>query len=85
MSASGDSTGVTHSVQKFLLIRARFLTGKFYFDIYGSAIRNTVAPDIGFAVLTDPNDSAVLGVELAYRVVYGVATVLTESRDNLVL
>lgn len=42
-------------------------------------------PDIGFAVLTDVHDSAVLGVELAYRMVYSVAAVLTEGCDNLVL
>lgn len=85
MSAPSDSTSVTHSIQKLLLIRARFLTRQLNFDIYGSAIRNAVAPDIGLAVLTHPNDRAVLGVELAYRVVYSVTAVLTESRDNLVL
>lgn len=85
MSAAGDSAGVTHSIQKFLLIRARVFARKFYLDINGSSIRNAVAPYVGFAVLADTNDTTVFRVELPYRVVYGIAAVFTESRDNLVL
>lgn len=85
MSAAGDSTGVTHSVQKFLLIRARFLAGKFHFDIYGPSIRNAVAPDISLAVVTDIDDAAVFREELAYRVVPRYAAVLTEGYDDLIL
>jgi hypothetical protein len=44
-----------------------------------------VAPDISLAMLTDTDDRTVLGVELPYRVVDGVAAVFTERRDNLVL
>ncbi len=85
MSASRDSAGVTHSIQKFLLIRARFLAGKFYFDVDGPSIRNTVASDISLAVVTDIDDTAVFREELTYRMIDGVAAVLTQSRDNFVL
>jgi hypothetical protein len=85
MSAAGDSAGVTHSIQKFLLIRARVFDRKFYLDINGSSIRNAVAPYVGLAVLADTNDAAVFCVELPHRVVYGVAAVFTEGCDNLVL
>lgn len=44
-----------------------------------------MTPNISFTMLTDSNDSAVLGVELAYCVVDCVAAILTESGDNLVL
>ena len=59
--------------------------GEFYFDINSPSIRLTVAPDIGLTVVSDVHDRAVLGVELAYRVVPGYAAVLTEGYDNLVL
>ena len=59
--------------------------GKFNLDVQGLTVRNAVTPDIGFAVVADTNDSAVLGVELAYRVVPGDAAVFTQSSDNLVL
>ena len=85
MSAPGDRTGITHRVQKLLLIRARFLAGKFYFDVYGSSIPNTVSPDIGLAVVTDIDDTAVFREELTYCVVTSDAAVFTESYDNLVL
>jgi hypothetical protein len=67
------------------LIRARFLARELHFDIQSLAVRNAVAPDIGLAVLSDSDDGAVLGVELPYRVVYGVAAVSAERSDNLVL
>lgn len=58
---------------------------KFYFDVQSAAVGNAVAPDISLAVVSYMDDTAVLGVELTYRVVYGVAAVLTESNDNFVL
>jgi hypothetical protein len=85
VSAAGDSTGVTHSVQKFLLIRARFLTRQLDLDIDGSSIRNTVSENVGLAVVTDIDDAAVFREELTYRVVPCYAAVLTEGYDNLVL
>ena len=85
MSASRDSAGVTHSIQKFLLIRARMLTRKFYFDVDGSSIRNAVAHDIGLAMMTDVYDTAVFRNELTDCVVPSYAAVLTEGYDNLVL
>jgi hypothetical protein len=44
-----------------------------------------VAPDIGLAVVSDIHDRAVLGIELAYRVVPCYAAVFAEGCDNLVL
>ena len=61
------------------------LPGKFNLDVQGLTVRATVAPDISFAVVSHVHDSAVLGVELAYRVVPGYAAVFTEGYDNLVL
>ena len=85
MSASRDSTGSTHSIQKFLLIRARVLTRKFHFDVDSPSIRNTVTPDISLAMVTDVDDTAVFREELTYRVVSCDAAVLTEGYDNLIL
>lgn len=85
MSAASDSTGVTHSVQKLLLIRARFLTRQLNLNVDGPAIRNTVAPDIGLAVIADVDNATVFREELAHRMIDGIATVFTQSRDNLVL
>lgn len=85
MSAASDSTGVTHSVQKLLLIRARFLTRQLDLDVDSSSVRNTVAPDISLAVLTDSDDTAVFREELTYRMVTSDAAVLTEGYDYLVL
>lgn len=85
VSAAGDSTGVTHSVQKFLLIRARMLTRQLHFYVDGPSIRNAVAPDIGLAVLTNMDDTAVFRKELADGVVPSDAAVLTESHDDFVL
>lgn len=83
--AASDSTGVTHSVQKFLLIRARMLTRQLHFYVDGPSVRNTVAPDIGLSVLTNMDDAAVFREELTYGVVPSDAAVLTEGYDNLIL
>ena len=85
MCATGDSAGVTHCIQKFLLIRARVFAREFDFDIDGTTIRDPVTPDIGFAMLTHTNDTTVLCIELTDSVVDCVAAVLTEGHDNLVL
>lgn len=85
MSAPGDSAGTSHSVQKFLLIRARVFARQLNFDVQGLAIRNAMAPNIGLAVLTDTDDRAVLGVELPYRMVDGITAVSAKRSDNLVL
>jgi hypothetical protein len=83
--AASDCTGFTHCFQKFLLIRARVLTRKFNLDVYGTTVRNPVAPDIGLAVLTDVYEGTVFRIKLTDRVVDCVAAVLTQSSDNLVL
>jgi hypothetical protein len=44
-----------------------------------------VAPDIGFAVVADTDDTAIFRIELAYRMVHRIAAVFTQSSDNLVL
>jgi hypothetical protein len=85
MSASGDRAASSHSIQKFLLIRARFLARKFYFDIDGPSIRNTMAHDIALTMVTDVHDAAVFREELTYRMVPRHAAVLTEGHDDLVL
>ena len=85
MSAASESAGVPHSIQKFLLIWAGFLARKFDLDIQRSAVRNTMPPDIGFAMLPDPNDRTVFRIELPYRMVHGIAAIFTERSDNLVL
>lgn len=82
---SSDRTGVPHSFQKFLLIRARVFARKFHFDVDSSSIRDTVAHDVGFAMMTDVHDAAVLRIELPDRVVTSDTSVLTESHDDLVL
>lgn len=41
--------------------------------------------NVGFTVMTDVHDRAVLCVELPYRVVTSYAAVLTEGHDDLVL
>lgn len=61
------------------------LTRQLHFDVDGPSIRNTVAPDIGLAVVTDIDDAAVLRKELAYCVVPCYAAVLTEGCDDFVL
>ena len=85
MSTSSDSTGFTHSVQKFLLVIPGVFPGKFNLDVDGTTVRYPVSPDISLAVVSHVYDSAVLGVELTYRVVPGDAAVLTEGYDDLVL
>jgi hypothetical protein len=61
------------------------LPRQFHFDIDGPSIRNTVAPDIGLAMVTDVYDTAVFREELTDRMVPRYAAVLTEGYDNLVL
>ena len=85
VSAAGDRTGFTHSVQKFLLIRARLLAWKFYFDVDSPSVPDAVTPNIGLAMVTDIDDTAVFRKELTYGVVPRNAAVLTEGYDNLVL
>ena len=85
MGHTGDSAGATHRLQKFLLIRARILTRQLNFDIQGLTVTNTVAENISLAVMADVYDRAVLGVELAYRVVSSDAAVLTQGYDDLIL
>lgn len=58
---------------------------EFNFDIQGSAVRDTMPPDIGFAVLSYANDTSVFRVELPYCVVDGIAAVSAEGCDYLVL
>jgi hypothetical protein len=83
--AASDSTGVTHCCKKFFLIRARVFARKFNLDVDSTTVRNTVAPYIGFAMLTDVYEGTVFRIELTDRVVPSDATVLTEGYDNLVL
>lgn len=58
---------------------------KFNLDVDSTTVGDPVAPDISLTMLSYTNDTAVLGVELAYRVIHGIAAVLTQSSDNLVL
>lgn len=44
-----------------------------------------MAPDVSLTMVTDTDDAAVLGVELADRMVPSDAAIFTESYDNLVL
>ena len=83
--AASDCTGVTHCCKKFFLILPGVFPGKFNLDVQGLAVIDPVAPDISLAVITDTDNSAVLGVELTYRMVPGDAAVFTQSSDNLVL
>ena len=76
MSASSDSACSTHSVYEFLLVVAGFFARKLDLDIYGATVRATMPPYIGFAMLTDIHDSAVLRKELPYRMVTSYASVL---------
>ena len=85
MCAASDGTGITHSFDEFLLIRARVLTRQLDFYVQGFPVRNPVSPDVRFAVVADSDDGSVFRVELPNRMVYGVAAVLTEGCNNLVL
>jgi hypothetical protein len=58
---------------------------EFHFDVDGSSITNAVAPNIGLAMLTDTNNTAIFRVELTDRMIDCVAAILTQSSDNLVL
>lgn len=85
MGHTGESAGVPHSVYELLLIRARVFARELDFDIQSLAVPDTMTHDIGFAVVADVYDGAVLGVELAHRMVSSYATVLTQGCDDLVL
>lgn len=61
------------------------LTRQLDFDVERLTIRNTVAPDIGLAVMTDIDDAAVFREELPHRMVSSNAAVFTEGYDNFVL
>jgi hypothetical protein len=83
--AASDSTGVTHCCKKFFLIRARVFARKFNLDVDGSSVTDTMTHDIGLAMLTHTDETAVLCVKLTDRVVSRYAAVLTEGHDYLVL
>lgn len=85
MSTPGDSPRSSHSVKKFLLIRAGMLAGELNLDIYGATVADAMTSDVGFAVMPDIYGGAVLGVELPYRVIESDASVLAERHDNFVL
>jgi hypothetical protein len=85
MGYTGKSTGVSHSIQKFTLVRARVFSRQFYFDVECSTVADPVPPDISLAVVPDVYDGAVLGVELPHRMISGYAAMLTQSCDNLIL
>ena len=85
MSASRDSAGILHSIQKFLLVIPGVFPREFDFYVDSSTIRNTMPHDVTLAMLANMNDGAVFGVELAYRVISCDAAVLTEGYDDLVL
>ena len=61
------------------------LTRQLNFNVQRLTVTDPVAPNIGLSVVAYVHDSAVLGVELAYRVVPSDAAIFTESYDNLVL
>lgn len=85
MGDTGESTGGSHSIQKFLLVRARAFAGKFHLDIQGTTVADTVTHDIRLAVVAHVDHTAVLGEELPDGVVPGYAAVLAQSDNNLVL
>lgn len=72
MGAPGDSTGSSHSIQKFLLILPWFLTRQLDLDVYGLAVL-PMSVYIRLAVMPDVNERTILRVELTYRVVPGDA------------
>ena len=85
MSASRDSAGSAHSVQKFLLIVPRVFPGQLHFDVDGSPIGNAMTHDVGFTMLTDVDDATVLREELPDRMITGNAAILAEGYDDFVL
>lgn len=85
MGYTGNGTGVPHSIQKFLLILSGMFPGELHFDVQSLAVINAMTPNISLAVVSHIHDSAILGKELAYRMVSSNAAVLTEGYDNLVL
>lgn len=85
MSAPSDGSRSPHGFEKFPLILAGFLAWQLHFDVEGATIRDTMTPDVSFAVMTDVDDRAVLGVKLTDRMVSRNASVLTEGYDDFVL
>ena len=76
MGDTGESTGGSHSIQKFLLVRARVFAGKFHLDIQGTTVADTVTHDIRLAVVAHVDHTAVLGEELSDGVVSSDTAVL---------
>ncbi|MBO5706463.1 MAG: hypothetical protein J6S05_05640 [Bacteroidaceae bacterium] len=85
MSASSDSTGGSHSFEEFILVLPRFFAGQFHLDVNGFAIRDSVAENIRFTMLTDIYDGSVFRVELTNRVVSCHTAVLAQGGDDLIL
>ena len=85
MGYPGECAGGSHSIQKFLLVRARTFAGKFDLDIQGTTVANAVAHDIALAVVAHVDHTAVFGEELPDGVVSSDAAMLTQGYDNLVL
>jgi hypothetical protein len=77
MSAASNRTSVTHSIQEFLLIRARMFARQLDLDIQGPSVRNTVAENISLAVVADVHHATVFREELTDRVVTCYAAVFT--------
>ena len=61
------------------------LTRQLHLDVKGSAVFDSVAPDVRFAMMANVHQSAIFRVELTNCVVTGHAAVLAERHDNLVL
>ena len=59
--------------------------GKFDLDVYGPTVSDTMTHDVGLAMMPYVHDGAVLGVELAHRVISSYAAVVTEGYDDTVL
>lgn len=85
MSYPCDGASVTHSFQKLPLVIPGVFPRKFDLDVQRPTVRTAMTMNVGLAMLTHTNDTAVLGIELTYRVVTSDAAVLTEGYDYLVL
>ena len=85
MGATGNSAGRPHSLDEFFLVLPRVFPGQFNLYVQCFAVRNTVSENIAFAVLADIYDCTVFRIELAYRVVSGHASVLTQGGYDFVL
>ena len=85
MGAAGDSPGPAHSFQKFLLIRAGFLTWQLNLDVNSPTIADAVSHHVGLAVVANGYATAICGVEITDGMVSGDAAVLAEGCNNGVL